>query len=38
MSPKEVLEFANQNDARQLDLRFTDLPGLQQHISYPIAC
>src|SRR6478736_6526922 len=36
MSPKEVLEFANQNDARQLDLRFTDLPGLQQHISYPI--
>src|SRR6185503_21190978 len=37
MSPKEVLEFANQNDARQLDLRFTDLPGLQQHISYPIS-
>jgi glutamine synthetase len=36
MSPKEVLEFANQNDARQLDLRFTDLPGLLQHISYPI--
>ena len=36
MSPKEVLEYAKQNDARQLDLRFTDLPGLNQHISYPI--
>ena len=36
MSPKEVLEFAKKNDARQLDLRFTDLPGLLQHISYPI--
>ena len=36
MTTKEVLEFAKKNDARQLDLRFTDLPGLQQHISYPI--
>jgi glutamine synthetase len=36
MSPKEVLEFAKANDARQVDLRFTDLPGLNQHISYPI--
>jgi glutamine synthetase len=36
MSPKEVLEFAKKNDARQFDLRFTDLPGLLQHISYPI--
>ncbi|MCP5119949.1 MAG: type I glutamate--ammonia ligase [bacterium] len=37
MNPKEVLEFAKQNDARQVDLRFTDLPGLQQHVSYPIS-
>ena len=37
MSPKEVLEFAKTNNARQLDLRFTDLPGLQQHISYPMS-
>ena len=37
MSPKEVLEYAKTNDARQLDLRFTDLPGLNQHISYPIS-
>jgi glutamine synthetase len=36
MSPKEVLEYAKTHDARQLDLRFTDLPGLNQHISYPI--
>lgn len=36
MSPKEVLEFARKNDARQVDMRFTDLPGLLQHISYPI--
>jgi len=37
MSPKEVLEFAKKNKARQFDLRFTDLPGLQQHVSYPIS-
>ena len=37
MSPKEVLEYSKANDARQLDLRFTDLPGLNQHISYPIS-
>jgi glutamine synthetase len=36
MTPKEVLEFAKKNDVQQLDLRFTDLPGLHQHISYPI--
>jgi glutamine synthetase len=36
MTPKEVLEFAKKNGAKQLDLRFTDLPGLQQHVSYPI--
>ena len=37
MSPKEVLEFAKKKEARQLDLRFTDLPGVQQHVSYPIS-
>jgi glutamine synthetase len=36
MSPKELLAFAKENNAQQLDLRFTDLPGLWQHISYPI--
>ncbi len=37
MTPKEVLEFAKTNSAEFLDLRFTDLPGLQHHISYPIS-
>lgn len=36
MTPKEVLDFAKSNGAQQVDLRFTDLPGLAQHISYPI--
>src|ERR1700730_9567438 len=36
MSPKEVLKFSKKNDARQLDLRFTDLPGVTHHVSYPI--
>src|SRR5258708_34542998 len=36
MTPKETLEFAKKNDVKQLDLRFTDLPGVQQHVSYPI--
>jgi glutamine synthetase len=36
MSPKEVLELAKKKEVRQVDLRFTDLPGLQQHVSYPI--
>src|SRR5262252_5008188 len=34
---KTVLEFAKTNGAKLLDLRFTDLPGLQQHVSYPIS-
>ena len=33
MTPKEVLEFAKKHDAKQLDLVFTDLPGVQ---TYPI--
>jgi glutamine synthetase len=37
MTPKEVLEFAKQKEAQQFDLRFTDLPGLQHHLSYPIS-
>src|SRR5690349_25142782 len=36
MSPQEVLEFAKKNEAKQLDLRFTDIPSLQHHESYPI--
>ena len=37
MRPQEVLEFAKKNDAKQLDLRFTDIPSLQHHVSYPIS-
>ncbi len=37
MTPKEVLEYAKANDVRQVDLRFTDIPGLTHHISYPIS-
>jgi glutamine synthetase len=37
MTPQEVIEFAKQQDARQIDLRFTDLPGISQHVSYPIS-
>jgi hypothetical protein len=34
--PKAVLEFAKHNNAQILDLRFTDLPGLWHHVSFPI--
>jgi len=34
--PKSVLEFARKHDAKILDLRFTDIPGLWHHVSYPI--
>src|SRR5712691_11205821 len=36
-NPKDVLDFIKKNDVKQLDLRFTDLPGVQQHVSYPIS-
>jgi glutamine synthetase len=36
MSPTEVLEYARQKGAKQLDLRFSDIPGLWHHVSYPI--
>jgi glutamine synthetase len=37
MNPQEVLDFSKKNGARQLDIRFSDIPGLQHHISYPIS-
>src|SRR5438067_323470 len=36
MTPQEMLQFAKENGARQVDVRFSDIPGLQHHISYPI--
>jgi glutamine synthetase len=35
--PQDVLQFAKENGVQMLDLRFTDLPGLQHHVSYPIS-
>ncbi|MBI5085642.1 MAG: type I glutamate--ammonia ligase [Acidobacteria bacterium] len=37
MTPHEVMELAASRGARQIDIRFTDLPGLAHHISYPIS-
>ncbi len=34
--PKAVLESALKNEAKILDIRFTDLPGLWHHVSFPI--
>ncbi|MBT8365356.1 MAG: type I glutamate--ammonia ligase, partial [Deltaproteobacteria bacterium] len=36
MTPKEVLDMAKENDAKFVDLRFMDFPGLWQHFSVPI--
>ena len=35
-TPAEVMAFARENDCEILDLRFADLPGIWQHVSYPI--
>ncbi len=35
-TPAQVLEFARDQEARILDLRFADLPGIWQHVSYPL--
>ncbi|MGH9493795.1 MAG: glutamine synthetase beta-grasp domain-containing protein, partial [Candidatus Sulfotelmatobacter sp.] len=34
--PKSVIDFARKHDAKVFDLRFTDIPGLWHHVSYPI--
>jgi glutamine synthetase len=36
MKPKEVLDYAAANGVKMVDIRFTDLPGLWHHVSYPI--
>src|SRR5713226_2195971 len=35
MTPEEVLQFAEENGARMVDLKFVDLPGSWQHFSVP---
>ncbi|WP_028316834.1 type I glutamate--ammonia ligase [Desulfatibacillum aliphaticivorans] len=36
MTPKEVLEFAKEQGAKEVDIRFMDYPGLWQHFSVPL--
>ncbi len=36
MTPKEVLEFAQTHEAKMLDLKLMDFPGMWQHFSVPI--
>jgi glutamine synthetase len=36
LDAKGVLEFAKKQNAKVLDIRFTDLPGVWQHVSFPI--
>src|SRR5215471_9271057 len=35
MTPKDVLKMAKERNAKIVDLRFIDLPGLWQHFSIP---
>ncbi|MBU2488530.1 MAG: type I glutamate--ammonia ligase [Proteobacteria bacterium] len=37
MDAKQVLKFAKENNAKMVDLRFMDFPGLWQHFSVPIS-
>jgi glutamine synthetase len=36
MTPKDVIKLAKEKDAKIVDLRFIDLPGLWQHFSIPV--
>jgi glutamine synthetase len=36
MTPEEVLQFAKENGAKMVDLKFVDLPGSWQHFSIPM--
>ncbi|UCF31382.1 MAG: type I glutamate--ammonia ligase [bacterium] len=37
MTPKEVLDFAQKNGIKMVDLKFMDLPGTWQHFGVPIS-
>ena len=37
MTPKQVLEMAKENEAKVVDLRFLDFPGVWQHFTVPIS-
>ena len=35
MTPKDVIDLVKETEAKVVDIRFTDLPGQQQHFSIP---
>ncbi|MDA3834130.1 MAG: type I glutamate--ammonia ligase [Spirochaetales bacterium] len=37
MTPKQVLEMAKANEAKVVDLRFLDFPGIWQHFTVPLS-
>ena len=37
MKPSEVISFAKENGAKMVDLKFSDLPGMWQHLSIPVS-
>jgi len=37
MTPKQVLEFAKENEAKVVDIRFMDFPGVWQHFTVPLS-
>ncbi len=37
MTPKEVLNFAKENDVKMVDVKFTDFVGMWQHFSVPVS-
>ncbi|MGD9333421.1 MAG: type I glutamate--ammonia ligase [Desulfobacterales bacterium] len=37
MTAKQVLEFAKENEAKVVDLRFMDFPGVWQHFTVPLS-
>lgn len=36
-TPQEVIDFIQETDVKFVDIRFTDLPGVQQHFNIPAA-
>jgi glutamine synthetase len=37
MTPKQVLEYAKENEVKVVDLRFMDFPGVWQHFTVPLS-
>ncbi len=37
MNAKEAIEFAQSNNAKMVDIKFTDLPGMWQHFTIPLS-